>query len=207
MNNDNQKKSQPMSFMQNSTRLILLVLFTLALSGAYVFLFNTISTGRTKNLELRAQILRQNTTLSETAELRDIILRSEEDRNLINTYFVTKDTINIFFDRLEKLGNDSNVETMIASAKEIPIDGSGKTELEVAITTDGSFEDIYQFMLLLENLPFQIQIIGFESSRSEAQVVLSTPGEGEFSSTDQKEIVTYPWRGKFLIRLKSYLAN
>jgi hypothetical protein len=135
--------------------------------------------------EIRERILALDTDLKNLKVLESFLIQTQEERGIIEPAFVRGGDFVPFIEDLERVGAESSVEVRVESAI---LGGSAAAPKEPSfrLTAEGSFSSLFRYMLLLENLPYEIAF-------GEVRFVknLNESGEGI-------------WIGTFIINLKSY---
>lgn len=132
---------------------------------------------RIKNIdaeEIKIQIQNENKKYNDIEILSKSNKISVEDQISFDSHFVDKSEIANFFDSLEKLAEKIKLETEILSANEDEIKGDFTLELK----SKGSFENIYRFLLLLENSQYMIEIMSINMQKEhqdETQNITKNP--------------------------------
>jgi len=139
---------------------------------AYIVLFiqikekNEIVSALTNEAE---SIVQKETKLRSVKNLvRDI----ERERNIIDSYFITDDNIVDFIEIIENLGKKNGLSIEITSVKVDNIDSDIEKKikmgelLRVNFKTKGHFSELFQLLSVLENLPFKIDLLNIDFSKS-----------------------------------------
>jgi len=128
----------------------------------YVFVYWSIY----KDSKSVASLVTQSSTDFEKSE-RIRVAKAEIAKNgdfisKIDSYFIPKDGVVTFINEIENLGKSTDVSTTISSIEPLIIDvkekNSFKETLSVKLEAVGSWKNVYQFVSLLENLPYGIVI-------------------------------------------------
>jgi Na+-translocating ferredoxin:NAD+ oxidoreductase RnfG subunit len=100
-----------------------------------------------------AQVL--TITNDRTQTVRRIVRDIQQERNELNTYFVTEDGIVTFLEDVENLTADTGAEVRVQSVAEgSPIDKDGMVaSLQVTIALQGTFQEVFHSLALLEKFP------------------------------------------------------
>lgn len=169
----------PRSFRKFKKGPFLLALFLL-LGVATLFAFTHSRISENKRAadaySLRSQEEVQNQ--EETRALEKLIRNVENERLELESHFVSASNVVPFLNELEKIALSAGARAELSEV-EVAGDSSG---LLVQIKAEGSFEGVYKYLLLLENAPYELEIIS---------VRLSAEGES--------------WVGNFRVKLLSFL--
>ncbi len=134
----------------------------------YVILFiqikekNKIVSALTNETE---SIIKKETKLRSVKKLvRDI----ERERNIIDSYFITNDNIVDFIEIIENFGKRNGLSIEITSVKVDDINSVLEKKVKtgellyVNFKTKGHFGELFQFLSILENLPFKIDLLNID---------------------------------------------
>ena len=122
-------------------------------------------------------INKQKKLVNNTANLRD----------QLSSYFINQGSVGNFFEKLEQIAEETNVEFSIISARLGQISEEG---LRVQVSADGTFRNVYHFFTLLETVPFGVNITMFDMHTNNV--------------SDTSVETRQPWRGVFDIEVVTY---
>ena len=123
--------------------------------------------------------------------VKDLIKDTENDRKKLDTYFVADDKIVNFIEDVEKIGSDIGVDVEVVSVSisdsksQVPAHSKISEQLNLDFKVEGMWSDVFQFLAIMEKLPFKIDI-----SKTSLEVV--------YSDTARK-ISSGKWKGFFSI--------
>lgn len=158
--------------------LIIAVILNIFLVFANFFVYR-ISIKKQQGLDdLRGQIFKTEKQKENFNSLKHWFESFEKEKNKIEAVFLREKNIVRFIEQLEELAKISKTDIEFQSA-EIPI---------FLFNLEGPFEDLIRFLVLLENLPFQIEIQDLNLAGREKEV----------SSQET------PWQARFKIKVLSY---
>ena len=147
--------------MQNRFKLISLVvsiLVLILLCGIFFFLFkeikNNIRISEERQTDLQKEIIRRGDIKNFNNSFKTI----EADKILFETHFVQSSDIVTFLDTIEKMASSVGTSPEVSSL-EVAKDGNG---LVLAMKNVGSFSQIYKFITLLENSPYELELTSVE---------------------------------------------
>ncbi len=120
---------------------------------------------------------------------RNILRNTAAEREKIEGYFVGSDNIVDFLEKIELMGKKSGVNLSFDSV-DIPLDE--RNVLRLRIGAEGSWEDDFYFLSLLENLPYKMEIE--KSTIVKLTKIVSN-------------VKTSYWRGDFTVKLLSFYQN
>lgn len=168
--------------MNKKTKKILIwaLIFNILVIGMYSVLFLQV---RKKVLESTIAIESLENNISKEKNLRflkGVLKETVVEREKVESYFVDNDMVVGFIEKIESLGISADVALDLRG---VSVEGDQKKVLKLDFKILGSFENIFYFLTLLENLPYKIQF-------TEAFMVRSS------DSND--------WEGNFKMNLLSF---
>lgn len=172
-------------------------LLLLSAIGGYVYLYSRI-TKKTESVESVAiEIENEKRSQQNISGLKRSIVLTEQKNKILESHFVTEGKVVNFIESIEMLGKESGVVVDIQSLQ--PGEQTGKEGLYVTLSLNGEFNSVNKFILLLENMPYQI-VLG--------NVILSTDKK-PVPSTDPSKAVPSPvgnpkWKASVDFVLTSY---
>ena len=181
--NSNSSKTQ--NYLTTTSVILLL---SLVCYGVFFYLVS-INEKQMLALEKDLLVLRKNETRA-TSE-RSVLNSTEKDRALLYKYFIDPNNIVVFIEKLESLASISDSRISLSS---VDIDKNKKNLLKLNFSVNGSFEQVFHFLALLESLPFEINIKSFNLTKSEESIP-NQIGKGD----------TGGWTGNFSIELLSFI--
>lgn len=145
---------------------------------------------------VKEETIEANTALSQSQSQSDYFYELSKQKKLVATatkereklegYFINQRSIPIFFEQLELLAGSTNTDYNVISAKE----SREGNMLTIQVSVNGSFKDVYEFLLGLEDLPLGINI---------KKIMIQLSDRGELESVSR-----YPWGGLFEFDIISY---
>ncbi len=124
----------------------------------------------------------------EMKSLDNAILAIEKERAELQTHFAESGDIVPFLDTMEALAPKVGAKAEIASVDILPKYSGLLANLKVT----GSFGSLYKFLALLENAPYEIELVSVDIYRVDAQSSGSAKGAAR-------------WEGDFKIKLVSFI--
>lgn len=97
--------------------------------------------------------------------LNSFLENTTEERVLLNSHFAQASNAVSFLDMMEELGSKVNARAEVLVI-DVPED---KAALYVSVKVSGTFDSVYKFIKLLENSPYETEIVSLDMSK----VVLS----------------------------------
>lgn len=113
----------------------------------------------------------------------------EKERMELETHFAQSSDIVPFLNTIDQLGPKVGVVVNVSSV-DILKDSLG---LLVAMKASGSFDGLYRFLILLENSPYEIEVISTDLKRE------------TISDADDVTIQNPKWNANFRIKLLSFV--
>ncbi len=172
--------------MNNSSK-ILLIFVTLALFlllSLGTFLFYSMGSIVQDITLIRGRLSTLDSEIKNINVIEGFLEKTASDRIIISQGFIGNDDLLRFIEDIEKVGNESGIEVNVESASLAA--GNSKLGPSFRLRAQGNFSQVFKYMLLLENTPYEISFedISFTSSAGE---------KGKKN-----------WLGTFVIRLLSY---
>jgi hypothetical protein len=168
----------------SKTTLAASVVFLVVSITAFVFLYKIIVE---KNKDIINMQLDWQVELTKREEIKQLDRSMEalkEERVLLDTHFAKGSDIVPFLDTIELLAVGAGIQAEIFSV-DAP---KGSTTLGVSIRSTGTFEQLYKFLLLLENSPYELEVSFMDLQKT------------SISDTASRE-----WGANFKIKLISFL--
>jgi hypothetical protein len=115
---------------------------------------------------------------SRIRSLRNIITDTEQQRSLLEKHFIGENGVVEFIEAVEDLGIRTTTEVTTSAVSLEPSKSDTSYEmLKLTFEAVGSWKNVYQFLLLLETLPYHIEI-----TRANLQKVTDGPAwKGSFN--------------------------
>ena len=163
-------------------------------SAGWFYEVSKISSERKAILELRKNILiseKKNTDEKSLASLLDSI---KKERGAIESVFLKEDDLVRLVKGLESIGESSGVSLKISA---ISAEKNSASKPVISFSAKGAFEQLFQYLYFLENLPYLITIdkVSFQNMET---------GD-EMAQASNKKINSTPvWQALFSIQLESY---
>ncbi len=163
--------------LKNNKFLILLILADLLMVAVVITLAMMAwqKSQEVTNLSQQADILNQKQN-----SLNNLKSAASDSQKIINALFINDKTKAALIDQLEELGTQAGVEYTLNNAED-------QVSLNYDVTAKGNFADLYQFISLVENLPYQVTIKSVHLAKTPSQ-------------KDQKNN-NLPWTANLLIEI------
>ena len=178
--------------MQNKFKKTLLIIsITAFLLCCVLFFFllreikNNIEISKQSQVDLEKEIARREEVKNFNNSFKSI----EQDKTLFETHFAQSSDIVPFLNTIEKMANSVGTKAEV-SFIEVAKDNTG---LMVEMKNTGSFSQVYKFLVLLENSPYELEFTSIEMNSIPA---LDANG---------KSIKGNVWEALFKIKLISFI--
>jgi len=168
---------------------LILVFIVFAVTTGSFFLFFKMSSGKKTIIDLRKTILQIKKKNEGEKLLVDMFGRLKKEKDVIDAVFLKESDLIRLIKSMESIGDNSGVTLKISSI--LPSVGE-ELKPKMSFVAKGSFEQIFKYMYLLENIPYLVTInkVSLQSTREEKS---------------KKE--NYDWQILFSIQLESYEKN
>jgi uncharacterized membrane protein len=179
--------------------LVAVIILNIALIGAYGFLFYLIK-AKSEDASVLSQSLDiQRANQEQVIMLRHAINESKDDRATLDTYFVKSSNLDVFIKSLESLGEESNTAIRLNAFTEI-----NKNSLIIDFNANGTYDDIYYLVTLIEHLPYHIE---FKKAYLNSLGLIPTSSPDSKTSVIQKAKKDNTWEANFNIELMGYIKE
>lgn len=171
------------------TSLIVPIIAFLLLCVLFFFLYkeikNNIEISKQAQANLEKEILRREEVKNFNNSFKSI----EQDKALFETHFAQSSDIVPFLNTIEKMADSVGTKAEV-SFIEVAKDNTG---LMIEMKDTGSFSQVYKFLMLLENSPYELE---FTSVEMHSTPILDVNG---------KSIKGNAWEALFKIKLISFI--
>tara|TARA_B100000745_G_scaffold168449_1_gene110189 strand:- start:3189 stop:3731 length:543 start_codon:yes stop_codon:yes gene_type:complete len=131
---------------------IVVAVLTVVFSGALLFLQFELSSLKEEILALETQYATSETQQSNLIATQRLLERTKEDREKINKYFIENESeIVSFLKEVEALGDPYGMVPQVSVDANTSEGGTSSLSLDISV--EGSFNEVYTYLLLLENFP------------------------------------------------------
>lgn len=176
---------------------LVLVFVILGVTAGCSFLFFKAYLERKSIIELKKTILQNNKKGEENKILVDTLDRLNKEKETISSVFIKEEDFVRLIKNLESTGAIANVALKINSI--LPANIDKKTNPQVSLTAKGSFEQVFRYMNMVENLPYLVIIDNV--SLQNIQDAKDKPDDSKKMSMNRE------WQALFNLRLESYEKN
>jgi hypothetical protein len=141
--------------------LIIASVFLVLSFFAFFFLYQKI--GEIKRVTNQTELaLKEEIQKQEKVKSLSVLMQSiEQEKISFESHFVKKSDIVSFLNSIEQLAEIVGANASITTVDE----NKEGTQLALSVSTEGSFDSIYKFLMLLENAPYEIEITGFDMKK------------------------------------------
>ncbi|MDQ3245069.1 MAG: hypothetical protein M3P22_01870 [bacterium] len=164
--------------------LILAILLTLGAYGVFYFIYKKTNDNKTITKTSYEEWQKEDERREIIKSLDRSLKKIEVEKQALESHFVSSKDVVPFLNFFEKSGTLVGADTEVSSVS-VAIDNSA---ILVDLKTNGSFEAVYKYITLIENSPYELEIVSF---------TLNKGNESESSSST--------WNAIFKIKLLSFL--
>lgn len=129
--------------------------FFVVIAG-YVFLYLHIQSERVNTSIIQKEIALIQEQNEQFRNLSGVVEDIDVNREKLISFFVDNDKIVDFLETIESLGEISGAEVKVKTINEIKKNEQIPAQLRLNVTADGSWNNVYYFMVLLESLPLKL---------------------------------------------------
>lgn len=147
--------------MQSKLKKILLIFSItsfLVFCALFLFLFEEIGNNNKVSKQAQSDFLQEASRRQNIKDFNNSFKSIEEDKVLLETHFAQSSNIVPFLDLIEKTGDSVGTKAEV-SFIEIAKDNSG---LVIIMKDTGNFNQVYKFIRLLENFPYELELTSVE---------------------------------------------
>ena len=170
--------------------IIIPVVFLLVASVAFFFIYHDMWAKNSSAESTLAQWQSDYSSREEIRSLNESMKAIAPQKAQLETHFVQSADVVPFLNTIESLGTEANVQASIVS---VAISQDQTPSLLVDVSSSGSFVSTYDFLMLLENSPYEIEIDSVDMLKAST---LDASG---------KTLKAPEWKGDFKIKLLSFI--
>lgn len=178
---------------KNNIKIIftLSIFLNIALVGGSVFMIFQLKNIQQNIISLEQTQKEQKIKTSNLFSLKDIIKKTANERGQLGQYFIKSETGAVtLLEKIENLADTLSIPATISiNTNKKSFNNLEKNTLKLDIGTQGTFSEINQFLLLLENLSYKIIINSVSIRRSQA--IVSKEVVPKWSMTTSLEIISF----------------
>lgn len=149
------------------TPLFLSIIFLTFSCFVFFFLYREIQNNSVISEQAQVAWQSEANKRAEMQSLNRLLKTIEQERTLLETYFIQSSDIVPFLNMVEKLAPKVGAQAEIVLV-DIPKDNSG---LMVEMKVLGHFEALYKFLTLLENSPYELDFISMNIQKLGGETV------------------------------------
>ncbi|MBP9715138.1 MAG: hypothetical protein KBD52_01450 [Candidatus Pacebacteria bacterium] len=164
--------------------LVFSIIFFIFSCIIFVFLHKEVNKKQKIAQEIEVEWEKEEHGRNNFKKLESVLKETEEDRTLIEEHFVYSSDIVPFLDMIEELAPKVEVDVKVSLVDIL----KDNTTFTVDLNTEGSFENIYNFISLLENNFYELEFMKIDMKK-----------EGEDVNGVNK------WRGAIKIKVLSFI--
>ena len=154
--------------MKNNSRklkqiipLLLSITFFALSCAAFLLLYKHTLNNNKIFREAEVQWEKETLEKKKLGSLDQLLEMTEEERLFLDIHYIKSSDIVPFLDSIEKLAPQANTKAEVTLVNISP----DNTSLSVGVTAQGTFENLYKFLTLLENSPYQLEITSMDIKR------------------------------------------
>jgi len=143
--------------------LTLFLLVDIAITLLVVLSYFAILKTNSEGAALKDQIINVRQKIANVEKEKNLFAEIEKDARKVESFIVAKDGVVDFVERVEKLGENLNLKT---ETRSIATESAAIQErLNVILSAEGSWQNVFRFIKLLELLPFNVSVkdVGLEN--------------------------------------------
>ncbi len=137
------------------TTIVLVVLLNGAVLAGWLYLFSNLKKQNNFIREERQKILVSDKKLENSSSLKILMDEIVDKKQKIDSAFLNKESVVNFIENLESIAGKTGASIKIGN---INIDNQEKKGLSLQFNLTGNFNQLFHYLILLENLPYLINI-------------------------------------------------
>lgn len=151
--------------LHKSTKIIATtgILFFLLCLGVFSVFLHVVTKQKTEFTEQTVENLRAEAHHDALADLMETLAKTKSERESLISRVLREEDVIDFLALIESLGDEQGVGLTTTSLTVEPIDATFET-LVVNVGVEGSYAGVMQVLKILEHLPYQTAISGFQIS-------------------------------------------
>lgn len=141
--------------------IIISAITLLVFLGGYVVFYMRLVDANIEAATLRGKSSKNEAQGNETRSLEKLIKETEDARTRIGKSFIAHDDIAEFLSSIESIARISGITATVANVSEAPAPwDAGVTVLSVHLDVKGTFDQVYAFESVLQNLHLRVTLSG-----------------------------------------------
>jgi Tfp pilus assembly protein PilO len=143
---------------QSLTKKILVLLFVLnvVLVASFAFIFSKVKSSEAQTAKIYSQIGIDQQGKQALKDLQQNVQSTQGERTQLASYFVNENNIVGFLQQIESLGKPSGAKVKLTSVNKHSSKNASDNYLEISADASGSFRQVFDFITLLQNLPYKL---------------------------------------------------
>ncbi|MCX6731873.1 MAG: hypothetical protein NTX55_02715 [Candidatus Parcubacteria bacterium] len=137
------------------TTIVLIVLLNGAVLAGWLYFFSNLKQQNNFIKEERQKILVSDKKLENSGSLKILMNEITGEKQKIDSAFLDKETIVNFIEKLESIAGKTGAAIKIGN---INMDNQNEKGLSLQFNITGNFNQLFHYLILLENLPYSINI-------------------------------------------------
>lgn len=146
----------------------LVVVSSLLLVFFAFFLRGMVDSKKNSVLAVKEQLALYERRIEHINELEETLEKVKSNDEKIRSIFIKENTVVDFIEDLESLAERANVDLLI---KGVRFEGDKDPKPLFTLNVVGSFEDVYRYYVLLENMPYKISFVRASLEKSSESLV------------------------------------
>lgn len=144
--------------------ILLMISINIVFIGGAFLLFHNIDLKKKSVSKTKEDIIFYEKRMENIKNIEESLSESEKNRNTIKKVFLNKESIIDFIERLEYLAKQTNVEL---DMKSVNISSKGNEAPIFNFNIEGSFANIYDYLVFVENESYQVALNKIYLQKSE----------------------------------------
>jgi hypothetical protein len=159
----------------NRTKKLLTLFFIISVVGLVLYgvalYFNYHESLKNSNLIRDVEAQADKNDKADT--IRRIVLETVDSRSKIDSFFLPKNGVVDFLDKIENMAKAKKLTYKIHSINEEDFDGKTLVGpdylsiIRITLQVNGSWNNIYNYLLLMESVPYRVDVVGIRITKAE----------------------------------------
>ena len=175
----------------NKNLLIISIIIFLLFCGLFFFVYREIANNIKLAQQAQVELQKEAIKREEIKDFNNSFKLIEQEKNLFETHFAQSSDIVPFLNTIEKMASSVGTDVAV-SFIEVAKDNSG---LVIEMKDTGTFDQVYKFLMLLENSPYELKFTSVQISNS----VIEELGK------NKKILKKKVWQAELKIKLISFI--
>jgi hypothetical protein len=144
--------------MKNTNLLIISILITLGVYGAYAYTYSFIQKSVSEALVARTRVVTEQSYKTQEQDMRGIYEATADDRARIESLFIAEGDTVAFIETLESLGTQTGSDITLSSIESVPTGGGVLGSIRARVEARGSWSAVMKTLMLAEALPYKVSV-------------------------------------------------